>query len=321
MHVHAAGPGHSHGVDHAKHAQKHEHKHDKHAEKAERKDGDSFEKSKTPGIPGVVRNLLAGHYKGKGVAALRLAINHHDKIEAALNQQAQPAVEENLGELSDVVNEQVDSLLENAAPTAEQTEAIEDLREQFHLDLTDLRERFSESPDRSTIEDAVRELTDGLLSGIEAVLNPAPADETTEPTPTGETTETETPTVPAAETPAEPTTTDATEPSETPAETSGTAETPTVLDSTETPATDETTEPAEPFDLGEFLSQFRDAVGNVLSDLTDSLSSIALPAPPPPTGHGKAYAKFLAIYEQLYQPATTESVTDATEPAGVDVTA
>jgi hypothetical protein len=316
MHIHAAGHGQSHAVDHAKLAHKHEHKHEKHADKAERKDGDSFEKTK---LPGVVRNLLAGHYKG--VAALRLAINHHDKIEAALNGQAQPVVEEHLEELSGVVDEQIDSLLESASPRTEQTDAIQELREQFQKDLTELGERFADSPDRSAIEAAARELTDGLLSGIETILTPADETDTTETDPTEPPTDTtgtlpdlegsdleSAPSPELNETPIEPDITDA------PVTDGSTTEEP----STETPET-----PNETVDLTSLLNQFREAVDNVLGDLSDSLSSISLPAPPPYSGHGKAYAKFLAAYEQLYHPAAAEPVTDAPaeETTSIDVTA
>ena len=62
-------------------------------------------------LPGVLRNLQAGHFKG--VADVRLRINFFEELSALASQQSRSTAQAEVGTLLTTVNEQVDQLVES----------------------------------------------------------------------------------------------------------------------------------------------------------------------------------------------------------------
>ncbi len=92
--------------------------------------------------------------------------------------------------------------------------------------------------------------------------------------------------------------TDATAATSAPAETDTAVETDTTADAPASGLADTTTDDAPQLD--DLLASFRTAFDDALAGLSDFIATATrLPDPAPPTGHGRAYDKFLAIYNDL----------------------
>lgn len=258
------------------------------------------------GQPGVIRNLLSGHYKG--VADVRLRINFYDELTAL----EQGGVAQALAEPSAALGEMTDQL----AGLAELGEDLPPEVAQAVAGLQEAAAAFTDAGDMGRQEAldllaGLKEAFGRLIEQLQAYMQTRPV----EPEPTGD----DPPADPleqaaAAEPPVEVVTGDAVpEP---------TAEPPAGEPLAETPAAEPAEEvlPAgtDPFEVVDgFLAQWGDlSILEQLASLEQSVGQVsALPAlSGPPDNQGAAYAKFLAIYQEM-QAGVAGDAAEA-EPTG-----
>jgi len=127
--------------------------------------------AQTPKQPGVIRNLLEGHYKG--VADIRLRINFYEELTKIEEDTRSAAAQSNLDGFKAAVDAAFDELLSSEASLPEQESAIGDLRTQFANDLAKLTlaggvEGFMQN---------VRKLTDSLVESVKALFAPVSEEE------------------------------------------------------------------------------------------------------------------------------------------------
>jgi len=236
---------------------------------------------------GVLNLLQSGHFKG--VADVRLRINFAEELNALQNQQLQ----ENAANEFETFNEAIEPPmgdLEAAAPlTEDQGTAISD----FRTAVSDAQSRFlsSETP---SIEELLE--TFGIAFTNLSDYFPAPEIPVEEPQPTVEPTTEEPPT---EQPPVEPAGTE-----EPPVEGPVPAGEPT---GPETTGPIELVEP-ETTVYGLFM-ELSEAFGEALAALETGLNETesVLPEISEPSGNGKAFDKFMAIYEAMQNPEPEQS--------------
>jgi len=253
------------------------------------------EKSESDHMPGVVRLLLEGHFKG--VADVRLRINFFEELNGLQREELHAAVDEIGPSLVEEVTETVEAIVSSEHLSEEQSTSLAQQLEAFTRSVTQLLEEFTDSSDPDP---------EGLISGINAAFAELEAAIASLP--------------PAEEAPATPTegmtpTVSSPAPSLAPADapvTPAAGETPTVPTATPSLA-DGAEEPtvsnasASAFNLSTFLDDLKDVFQTAMDTLKEGLNQAdILPPLSEPEGRGKAYAKFLAIYQQLGGGAATE---------------
>lgn len=278
----------------------------------------SSEKTETTGgeIDGVIRNLLDGHFKG--VADVRLRINHFEQLALIAAESLKAAAEAEVTSVLDVVGSEIDNLpgptelltaegaSGNETETETETETVTGLHQEFDDTVIQLNGDF-QSAETPSADDLITGIEDAFSVFIEALqdLLVPPAEDNSgvgEEAGTqisGEPTETDPP--PAG---VEAQITSESEPAG--------AETPTDDGSQAT----ESTEPDYQILLDDINSAFADAI----AELTEALNEIQ--APPElsePSGNGGAYEKFLAIYNELWGFGADQDNTASSED--VDMTA
>jgi hypothetical protein len=237
----------------------------------------------TEEIPGAIRNLMDGHYKG--VADVRLRINFQDQIEAIEAAQRQAIADEQLGQILESVistgdDDTTASATALAAEGQEQTDepaitdldGVTELQEALANDFNAIKESY---PGTSASSD---ELADDLWSAfnnfVDSMLElyPPPQEATPEE--------------PEPVPPPEPATATLLEPE--PA-------TATLIESVPPP-----TEPEPTPDIQEYLENLEAAFSTAIDELIEALSMVSvLPELSGPSGNGAAYQKFVAIYNEL----------------------
>lgn len=259
------------------------------------------------GEQGVIRLLQEGHFKG--VADVRLRINFYDELSAKAAASATPTAETGTSELVDGVTTHAQALIAAWGLDEQSLVAAQDLLAQFKTDVqTALTDSTTDGiVDTARLADALRKAFDsfsgqlvGLIPQEAASVDPV-VEDGTDPSGT-EGSSTDAPSVTDAPTP--PTTSEETVTSELPgtADSSQTAEVPPTTDqegATPTGAMPEVTEPAAPS-----AATIEPLVHFFASELTRLLGLIgdASQLPPltsEPSGNGKAYDKFVAIYNEL----------------------
>jgi hypothetical protein len=286
------------------------------------------EQGDTEKARGVIRLLESGHFKG--VADVRLRINFFDELSARANANAVPVAQEGAGQLVDTVNGQVDGLLGQLELDEETTAAVETLRGEFDeavqtaveesttdgkVDTTALSESLSSAfaafsqqlhdliaplvaPAAPEEPEIVPEVTDGI-EPVETIDEPV--------------VEGDTPVDGETEIPEEVVAEGLTETTEEP-----------VVDAVNPETVEET--PEEPtFDLTAAVTTLNDAFSQSLSSFLSSIEEAAAlpPLTSEPSGNGKAYEKFLAIYNEMIgqAPAAADAVeqTEETETVADDL--
>lgn len=273
-------------------------------------------------VPGVVRLLEAGHFRG--VADVRLRINFFDQLSTRATASAQPVIQDQSGELIETLSGELGQLLDGLAVDQSARQQIDELVGEFNASVQAAVKEFAGDGTINTealagaIQAAFNALVEQLHEGLTA---PVPA---LEPQPNPDPTE-----VPADKGTARPltdpgaeevaATTDGASPALAAvlatdiAEPDASAEgspvglpTDPVGEPTETPTEKPADHPTEdPVDeptltLEEALATLRETFNEALSALLHSIQSAAqLPDPSPPNGNGVAYDKFLAIYNEL----------------------
>ena len=223
-------------------------------------------------LSGVVRLLMDGHFKG--VADVRLRINHAEKLAALEHEQLAAVAGEKVNALLTSVGMVIETL--GASEQAEQ-EPVEQTAEQLPVDVPQLQEIFTQTvnqakddfvngttPSKDALVENLNNAFEAFVESLQALLTPV---------------------------------TETTQENEPPAEPAGEEST-------------DTTEPTEPIELLEqtepqsayeaFLEELRAAFTSTTAELTEGLNSVnILPELSQPKGNGVAYEKFLAIYNEL----------------------
>ena len=216
---------------------------------------------------GVIRLLEAGHFKG--VADVRLRINFFEELSARANNAARETLSESSGELAETVEAGVADLVECLAADESAREDVTGLVAEFGEQLQTV---VNQGTDPGPIDyDALREAVQGvfaeLVEGLTALLGPPPVE----------------PDVAPVEPDTAPSDPDASPVDPDPAESVADAE----EDSPEVAFEDALAILSETFTVA--LNGFLEAIE----------AAGRLPDPEPAPGHGAAYDKFLAIYNDL----------------------
>jgi len=264
---------------------------------AERIDqGDTnVETEDTTGERGVIRLLEQGHFKG--VADVRLRINFFDELASRANAAAASAVSAGSGELVESVFSEVQGLLGELSPDEDTQQAAQEALEEFQQAV---HQAITESTSNGVIaqdalENAVRSAFDALFAELRTTLTPPEPTEGTIETPSDETDE-------MGEV----------------GETGETGESAAGDEPIDDAIGDESGSTVDLEAAMNSLTQTFEAALSRLLESADTASSLP-PLSSPPSGQGRAYDKFLAIYEGLLQ-GRTESPTDPPEEPPVDTT-
>ena len=220
-------------------------------------------------VPGVIRLLQEGHFKG--VADVRLRISHFEQINA-LNQEAtaaqsQAGVEEFAGKLG----EELGKLQAGLSLTEEQQAGFQEIKDTLQQAVAAAE---AAGADGTAAKQSLQEAFATFVEGLSALLAPPPPEEPA-------------PEIPIVETP----------------EALPEPEADEILSVAAQEPPDTQTPPAvDPVEV------FKAAFAEALSGLEASFAPVSvLPEVAPGSGHGTAYDKFLAQYQQLYGiTATTE---------------
>jgi hypothetical protein len=229
---------------------------------------------------GMMRLLQEGHFKG--VADLRHRINFHSQITALETEAQQQGASETVTELT----ESVDTALENWVSAGELSEeeraSVEELQGALREEIGAALEavRTSATMDISGLKVALSGALETLAGGLELLFGPAAEDPQ------------------AGVVPVEPQ--EVIEPQEPPED----------IEPVEQPEASEPEEPVggaqtvEETPVGPDVEVLREALEEIftatLARLDEVSNTSILPELSPPSGRGRAYEKFLAVYNQLY---------------------
>lgn len=228
-----------------------------------------IEKDET--VKGVIRLLQEGHFKG--VADIRLRINFSEELNAVENREIQKVIGEKVSAITDKLNTDLETFLSSNNLSEEQTTSISEQMETFTLSVDDLiKENFNSA------QSSKEALSSGLSSNFEEFivsLNPIFLPAETESTDDNSS-----------------------------SEVVGTEEPVAVTANPVGKENDEKTEskPDEgPEAIFQNLSQtLKTTFAESLTELTNALDDIKiLPDISEPNGNGKAFDKFLSIYNNL----------------------
>ncbi|MHC4636192.1 MAG: hypothetical protein ACYTBP_07720 [Planctomycetota bacterium] len=247
---------------------------------------------------GVLRLLQEGHFKG--VADLRLRINFADEIAALESENIKAASADGAPALSDSVSGSVNSLVDQGIITQEQAnEFIETFQQDIDLAIKNFHD--SQDPATSGLVTDLTSVFDALVAALTAAHQ-------------GQQTQSQDPTVPRS---------DSTQMSSDSVAQIQTDDTQPTDPPSQDPASDITADNAltsdpvlaqgQVFDFQAFIDYLTDSFTDALDEFVNSLSSSGpLPELSEPNGNGKAYQKFLDIYNQMH--ANTAEVVDSLEP-------
>ena len=259
-------------------------------------------------LPGVIRNLLEGHFKG--VSDVRLRINHFEALQAIEQEQLQAVIEDNAGLLESIGQNLTELLNYTEEPTApqetsadiasanvEEATASDGLTQGQEEIVGDASEKVNEllsfeNQSKDTLLTLVTNLR-STLTGLADSLN-SPVSPTINETP-------ETPVVSVDDGGAETAGADATDGENG----EGEADTPPV----DSPSAFEIL-------VSAFIEELNSVFLVALDELTKSLSEVeVLPELSEPNGNGSAYEKFLALYNELWGSGDSNN-----ESLGLDTT-
>jgi hypothetical protein len=226
------------------------------------------EVGKNEKVKGVIRLLQEGHFKG--VADIRLRINFFEELSSMENGEIQKAAEEKIPDITDSVNANLETLLLSDNLSEEQATSISEQMETFTQAVDLMKEDFL-----NTAQPSKEALTSGLSSNFEefiASLNLIllPAAESSDENSTGEDVKTE-----------EPVTVN-----------------PVGEENGEIIESGQVNGPETIFQ--DFIQNLRTTFAESLNELTNALNDIEImPNLSEPNGNGKAFDKFLSIYNNL----------------------
>ncbi len=241
--------------------------------------------AKTDNTPGVIRLLEAGHFKG--VADVRLRINFYDELAQRSGQRAGEQFQSGADSLTQSVAREAASLVATLDGDDAAAGAAENLIAEFEASVQSAVETAGSEGSITVDETAasIQAAFDALVGQLRELLDPI-----------------EDATGPAAETPTL-TTQSLTDGRD--AKVTTTPVEPVKVESQDGGAGDDVVllspvvEPT-PLALDEALAALASMFEQALTDLIEAVESVSqLPDPAPAPGNGAAYAKFMAIYNQL----------------------
>jgi len=247
---------------------------------------------------GVLRLLQEGHFNG--VADIRLRINFTDEIAALEAENVKATSADGAPALSDSVSDSVNSLVGQGIISQEQAnEFLETFRQDTELAINNFRN--SQDPVTSGLVTALITVFDALVAALTAAQQGQQTQSQDQTVPTSDGSQQASDSVDQIQT-------DETQPTDPPSQ---------------DPASDITTDdtltsdPALPqqqvFHFQAFIDYLTDSFTDALDEFVNSLNgSSPLPELSGPNGNGKAYQKFLDIYNQMH--ANTPEVVDSLEP-------
>jgi len=254
------------------------------------------------GTRGVIRLLMAGHFKG--VADVRLRINFHEQLQGLQAAGSQAAAGDQAVSVKSAVSEQLTAMIEAGGFTEEQVAQVGELQKTFEAAVDAAIQGYTEAetPSMEELTASIWEAFATLMTSLETLIAPAapPAELPPEIAP-----EELIETVPPPETTVETATAAAEETTDAPQAPEG-----------EAPVGDAALPGAPPTPSS--LDALQQAFEGAMAEFEKAVAPESfLPELSGPTGNGAAYEKFLAIYQGLY--GLTEAEGDA--PAeSVDVT-
>jgi len=231
---------------------------------------------------GVIRNLMAGHFKG--VADVRLRINFYDEISAMEQAQAAQVAEEGVSNILNTVNSEIESFLQTEELDEELTAALAEAQNVFTTSIPQALDNFvSEGVSGAGgLIPQLQSTFDEFVTSLNAVLA-APEESSSE-----EPDEIEPPV--------------------------DTEENGPVLTATVIGEQEELTEEPQPSPIQQFVDKLIETFSSELAELEAALSQIqVLPELSEPSGNGVAYDKFLAIYNEMRGITGTEP-----QPGAID---
>lgn len=228
----------------------------------------------SPKLPGVIRLLQEGHFKG--VADVRLRINFFDELQALQERELRSTAGQAIPGFLEAMDKGLETLLASESLSADQASAIMAQKDRFTQAVGQLLDNSQGTPNFSqeTLLTAIDAAFQELAASIQSILAPAEAL------------------------------------SETPGLTEGGDGELAPLDSLaeavpETPATAATAGEA-------LLETLKSSYASALAALQETLAEAAtLPPLSEPEGRGQAYAKFLSIYNNLLEGAPRDEPLNA----------
>jgi hypothetical protein len=215
--------------------------------------------------PGVLRLLEAGHFKG--VADVRLRINFFDELSARAASGTGAQAKEGTAELTETIAGQLDALIGALNLDAAIADAVNALRAEFAQAANEAAASFAAqgAGDKESLAEAIRSAFNTLVHELGSLLSPP------EPSPDDDDQDID-PELPIPE-----------------------------MAAVDDPASEDDPAEGSTFDVDAALAGLRNAFEESLSSLLNALESTLRPADPapPPHNQGVAYAKFLAIYNEL----------------------
>ncbi len=225
---------------------------------------------------GVISLLQAGHFKG--VADIRLRINFYDEIQALESQNLKATASDSFEGFNQAVQEQITVLNESGLLNEDQTAALG----AFLANLQNTQTGFLDGGDNS-VQSLIERLENDFNSLLGLLNPPAPATEQESEPPAG--LEEQIPEILMAESP---------------------VEIPVEAESVTEEIAPEA-EPTEPNPLQQLVQNFQESVQALIDNLQSDLANTsALPPVSAPSGNGKAYAKFISIYESMLPSQNTK---------------
>lgn len=218
---------------------------------------------------GVLKLLQEGHFRG--VADIRLRINFHDEISALQSEKADQTIRDGVSDIAETLTTEVNAFLENNTLDDELAGVISQASESMYRNFQFINENNTNDSNLQS-SDIITRLQTTLDEFVSSVnINPE----------TG--IEPETPIVDEAELQSNIISTDEIKV--------------TLSDSSDSSQTTIST----PEILQQFLVSLKETFSLKLNSLETMLSEISiLPEISEPNGNGKAYSKFLEIYNELY---------------------
>jgi len=251
----------------------------------------------TPKAPGVIRNLEAGHYRG--VADVRLRINFAEELQGIQTAGVQALLGEGLPALQENFNAAIDGFVESGNLTDEEVAVLRSAQDEFNAQVRALLEGDGGEADAPT--EVFAELRTAFQDFLNALIPPGEEEVPVTPLDPPEvrddraTTETEVNAYFAR-----------LESGTTTIELDDSAIEGVALSvvAPAAPAPGTTTTTTATTAAADVFAGLRDTLSGIVEDaiagLQESLNALALPPISEPSGQGRAFEKFLAIYNERY---------------------
>ena len=245
-------------------------------------------------LKGVLRNLREGHFKG--VADVRLRINFFEELAAMERDSLGGVLEEEIPALTEAVLGELDKLLDSDALDEAGTSVLIEIKMTFSVSVEQSVADFTggKGIDFGSMLEEIQSAFDSLLESLEPLLAAL--------TGTGE----------DAALTASSTTVSIVEVAAV-METEAIVPTEEAGDTEILPAASEDTAGASMF--ASFLDDIQSVFDNAMQQLEDALNAAStVPELSEPTGNGVAYARFVAMYEEISGTVVTTSATGEEQP-------